>query len=217
MSRALLKFVRVSPTKARLIAREVQGMNAELALAALEFMPNKAAGIISKVIASAVANGQYEPEEVTITSCRVDKAAVMKRWRPRARGTASRIIKPTAHILVEVGTLSTETATPAKKTASKKAAPKKEAAKPVAKKETAKKVAPKVAVKTDAKGDDLTKIAGIGKVYQGKLNDEGIFTYADVVNMTQSQIDTMEEKYTFKGDFKDAIADAKNFVNGKDA
>ena len=102
MSRALLKFVRVSPNKARLIAREVQGMNAELALASLEFMPNKAAGIISKVIASAVANGDFEPEEVVITSCRVDKAAVMKRWRPRARGTASRILKPTAHILVEV-------------------------------------------------------------------------------------------------------------------
>jgi len=102
MSKALLKFVRVSPNKARLIAREVQGMNAELALASLEFMPNKAAGIISKVIASAVANGDFEPEEVIITSCRVDKAAVMKRWRPRARGTASRILKPTAHILVEV-------------------------------------------------------------------------------------------------------------------
>lgn len=190
MSRALLRFVRVSPTKARLIAREVQGMNAELALAALEFMPNKAAGIVSKVIASAVANGDFEPEEVTITSCRVDKAAVMKRWRPRARGTASRIIKPTAHILVEVGVASLETEAPAKKPAANKAA---------------------------AKGDDLTKVAGIGKVYASKLNDEGIFTYADVVNMTQAQIDTMEEKYTFKGDFKDAIADAKNFVNGKDA
>jgi large subunit ribosomal protein L22 len=231
MSRALLKFVRVSPTKARLIAREVQGMNAELALAALEFMPNKAAGIVSKVIASAVANGDFEPEEVTITSCRVDKAAVMKRWRPRARGTASRIIKPTAHILVEVGIASLDAApaakAPAKKTSkkaeSKKAAPKKEAAKPAAKKETTKKSAPKkeapkaAATKSDAKGDDLTKIAGIGKVYQGKLNDEGVFTYADVVNMTQAQIDTMEEKYTFKGDFKDSIADAKNFVNGKDA
>jgi len=208
MSRALLKFVRVSPIKARLIAREVQGMNAELALAALEFMPNKAAGIVSKVIASAVANGDYEPEEVMITSCRVDKAAVMKRWRPRARGTASRIIKPTAHILVEVGTASAEAEVSAKKVTEKKAA---------AKKTETKKAAPKATAKTDAKGDDLTKIAGIGKVYQGKLNDEGIFTYADVVNMTQKQIDTMEEKYTFKGDFKDAIADAKNFVNGKDA
>ena len=102
MSRAVLKFARVSPTKARLIAREVQGMNAELALASLEFMPNKAAGIISKVIASAVANGEFEPEEVVITSCRIDKAAVMKRWRPRARGTANRILKPTSHITVEV-------------------------------------------------------------------------------------------------------------------
>ena len=102
MSRALLKYTRVAPNKARMIAREVKGMNAELALAALEFMPNKAARIISKVIASAVANGDFEPEEVVITSCRVDKAAVMKRWRPRARGTASRILKPTAHILVTV-------------------------------------------------------------------------------------------------------------------
>jgi large subunit ribosomal protein L22 len=116
MSKALLKFIRVSPTKARLIAREVQGMNAEQALAALEFMPNKAAGIISKVIASAVANGDYEPEEVIITSCRVDKAAVMKRWRPRARGTATRILKPTAHIFVEVGE-----ATPVEKTSTKPA------------------------------------------------------------------------------------------------
>jgi len=217
MSRALLKFVRVSPTKARLIAREVQGMNAELALAALEFMPNKAAGIVSKVIASAVANGDFEPEEVTITSCRVDKAAVMKRWRPRARGTASRIIKPTAHILVEVGTASTEAETPIKKSTAKKAAPKKAVAKAETKKTETKKAAPKATAKAETKGDDLTKIAGIGKVYQEKLNNEGIYTYEDVVNMTQAQIDVMEEKYTFKGDFKDAIADAKNFVNGKDA
>ena len=102
MSKAVLKYVRVSPTKARLVAREVQGMNAEYAIAALEFMRNKAAKIISKVIASAVANGDYEPEEVIIKSCRVDKASVLKRWRPRARGTATRILKPTSHIYVEV-------------------------------------------------------------------------------------------------------------------
>ncbi len=102
MSKAVLKYTRLAPNKARMIAREVQGMNAELALASLEFMPNKAARILSKVIASAVANGDFEPEEVVITSCRVDKASVMKRFRPRARGTASRILKPTAHIMVEV-------------------------------------------------------------------------------------------------------------------
>ncbi len=102
MSKAVLRFIRLSPTKARLIAREVQGMNAEEALASLEFMPNKAAKVISKVIASAVANGGYEPEEVVISSCRVDRGPYLKRFRPRARGRASRIMKPTSHIYVEV-------------------------------------------------------------------------------------------------------------------
>jgi len=102
MSKATLKYVRLSPIKARLVAREIQGMNGELALATLEFMPNKAAKIISKVLASAIANGDYEPDEVTITSCTVDKGPSLKRFRPRARGRASRILKPTSHINVIV-------------------------------------------------------------------------------------------------------------------
>jgi len=102
MSKATLRYVRLSPIKARLVAREIQGMNGELALATLEFMPNKAAKIISKVLASAIANGDYEPEEVTITSCTVDKGPFLKRFRPRARGRASRILKPTSHINVIV-------------------------------------------------------------------------------------------------------------------
>ena len=229
MSTATLKFIRVSPTKARLVAREVQGMNAELALAALEFMPNKAAGIIAKVIASAVANGDFEPEEVIITSCRVDKAAVMKRWRPRARGTATRILKPTAHIFVEVtdsASVEAAKATPAKEAAQKstskvekKETAKKDATKTVEKKAAAKKPTSKKTAekKTETKGDDLTKIKGIGKVYAGKLQAEGIETFDAVANMTQEQIDMMEEKYSFKGDFKDSIVDAKNFVTKKEA
>jgi large subunit ribosomal protein L22 len=101
-AKATLKFIRLSPTKARLIAREVQGMNAEEALAALQFTPNKAAGIISKVIASACANGDLEPEEAVVESCRVDKAATLRRFRPRARGRATPVRKPTSHIYVEV-------------------------------------------------------------------------------------------------------------------
>ena len=102
MARALLKFVRVSPTKSRLIAREVQGMNAEQALAALEFTPNKAAKIIAKVVASAVANSGIDAQDCIVKSCRVDNGPVLKRFTQRARGTASGIRKPTAHILVEV-------------------------------------------------------------------------------------------------------------------
>jgi len=102
MSKAVLRHIRLSPTKARLVAREIQGMNAEVALAKLEFMPNKAARIIAKVVTSAVANGGYDANEVIIKSCRVDRGPYLKRFRPRARGMASKILKPTAHIYVEV-------------------------------------------------------------------------------------------------------------------
>ena len=102
MSKSIIKFVRLSPTKARLIAREVQGMNAEFALVSLSFMPNRGAKFIATAISSAVANGGFEPEEVIVTSCCVDAGPVLKRFRPRARGSASRIRKPTSHILVEV-------------------------------------------------------------------------------------------------------------------
>ncbi|MCW1865606.1 50S ribosomal protein L22 [Campylobacter jejuni] len=140
MSKALIKFIRLSPTKARLIAREVQGMNAELAMASLKFMSNKGAKYIANAISSAVANGGFEANEVIVKSCRVDAAAVLKRFRPRARGSASRIRKPTSHILVEVvkaevkaeekktvAKKTTTTKAPAKKTTStKKATAKKE-------------------------------------------------------------------------------------------
>ena len=102
MGKAILRFIRVSPIKARLIAREVQGMNAEYAIASLEFTPNKAAGLISKVIASAVANSGLEAEDAIIKSARVDKGPVLKRFTPRARGSASPKHRPTAHIMIEV-------------------------------------------------------------------------------------------------------------------
>jgi small subunit ribosomal protein S2 len=65
---------------------------------------------------------------------------------------------------------------------------------------------------SDKKGDDLTKIVGVGKVYQGKLNDEGFYTFSDVANMTDAQIAVMEEKYSFKGNFRDAVASAKELA-----
>ena len=210
MSKAVLKFIRLSPNKARLVAREVQGMNGEAALAALEFTPNKAAGIIAKVIASAIANGGFEPEEVEIISCRIDKGPVLRRFKPRARGSASKILKPTSHIMVEVAEAS------AKKSASKKVEKKEEVKKTEAKKVEKKKEAPKAKAKADVKGDDLTKLKGVGKAYQTKLNDEGIFTYAQVADMNEKQIATMEEKYSFRGDFKETIEDAKQFV-GKES
>ena len=100
--RAMLRYVRLSPIKARLIAKEIQGMNAEFALASLEFTPNKAAKAIYKTLASAIANGGYEAPKVNVVSCRVDAGPVLKRFMPRARGRATPIRKPMAHIYVEV-------------------------------------------------------------------------------------------------------------------
>ena len=105
MSKSIIKFVRISPTKTRLMAKQIQGMNAEFALATLEFTPNRGAKYIANAISSAVANGGYEPEEVIVSSCRVDAGPVLKRFRPRARGSASKIRKPTSHIMVEVSKL----------------------------------------------------------------------------------------------------------------
>ena len=203
MSKATLKFIRLSPTKARLIAREVQGMNAELALAALEFMPNKAAGIISKVIASAVANGDYEPEEVTVLSCRVDKGPVLRRFRPRARGSASRILKPTSHIMVEVGTV-----VESKKEAPKKAAKKsveKEAPK-AEKKEEAPKAEKKAPAKKAAKAvdlNDLKLLSGVGPAMEKKLHAEGITSINQIADMTTEQIAELDAKIGVKGKIED--------------
>jgi len=102
MGKAVLKFIRLSPTKARLIAREIQGLNAEEALSSLEFMPNKAAKLISKVVTSAVANSGLEANEAIVSKCVIDQGPRLKRFKPRARGRATKILKPTAHITVEV-------------------------------------------------------------------------------------------------------------------
>jgi large subunit ribosomal protein L22 len=216
MSKATLKFIRLSPTKARLIAKEVQGMNAELALASLEFMPNKAAGIIAKVIASACANGDYEPEEVSILSCRVDKGPVLKRFRPRARGSASRILKPTSHIFVEVGTVVETKEAPKKvekapkKTEAKKEAPKAEK-KAEAKKESTK------STKKAANADDLKQLSGVGPAMEKKLNAEGITSIAQIADMSKEQIAELDAKIGIKGKIEDTWqAEAKEILKNNE-
>ena len=203
MSKATLKFIRLSPTKARLIAREVQGMNAEMALAALEFMPNKAAGIISKVIASAVANGDYEPEEVTILSCRVDKGPVLRRFRPRARGSASRILKPTAHIMVEVGTVAeTKKEAPVKKAKKAASKPKAETKKaPASEKKAPAKKAEKTTKSVDL--NDLKLLSGVGPAMEKKLHAEGVTSVYQVAEMTKEQIAELDAKIGIKGKIED--------------
>lgn len=101
----------------------------------------------------------------------------------------------------------------------KKAPAKKAAAKPAAKTEapkaeTAKADKPKAAPKAKAsdKADDLTKIKGIGKVFAGKLNDEGINSYADIAGLNAKRVAELEEKLGVGDKFDDWIAQAKDLA-----
>jgi len=104
---AVLKGVRLSPQKARLVADLVRGKKVDQALNILTFCPKKGADIIKKVVESAIANAEHNEgadiDELRVSTIFVDKGIVYKRIRPRAKGRAGRIIKPTCHITVTVG------------------------------------------------------------------------------------------------------------------
>jgi len=103
---AKLKFVRVSPQKARLVADQVRGIDVEKALQTLSFSNKKAAGIMKKVLESAIANAEHNEgadiDELKVSAVTVDEGPTHKRIRPRAKGRANRILKRTSHIVVTV-------------------------------------------------------------------------------------------------------------------
>jgi len=102
--RAKLKYVRVSPQKVRMLIGAVKGQRAEAGLNKLKFMPQKAAGIVEKIIRSAVANAEQnnglDVDNLVIRNIIADQGPVLKRFRARARGRGARILKRTSHITV---------------------------------------------------------------------------------------------------------------------
>jgi large subunit ribosomal protein L22 len=103
-ARAVGKYIRISPQKARLVADVVRGMNVDQAITTLRFMPKKGAGILRKVIESAVANAtqddQMDVDNLFVKVIMIDGGPSLKRIRPRAMGRATGIIKRTSHITV---------------------------------------------------------------------------------------------------------------------
>jgi large subunit ribosomal protein L22 len=104
---ARLRYARISPQKARLVADQVRGMPVEKAIQLLTFSPKKAAGLIRKVLESAIANAEHnegaDVDELQVSSIYVDEAPTLKRMHARAKGRGNRIIKRTSHITVKVG------------------------------------------------------------------------------------------------------------------
>ena len=102
--KSIARFIRISPTKVRKVAVAVKGKPVEEALNVLGFMPQRSARILAKVIRSAVANADQQPEldvdSLSISSIAVNQGPTLKRFRPRAMGRANRILKRTSHITV---------------------------------------------------------------------------------------------------------------------
>jgi large subunit ribosomal protein L22 len=110
MARAQARFVRVTPQKARRVIDLIRGMSATEAQALLRFAPQAASEPIGKVLDSAIANASnnynLDPRTLVVSQAFVDEGPTMKRFRPRAQGRASQILKRTSHITVVVESVS---------------------------------------------------------------------------------------------------------------
>jgi len=111
VSKAIARFARLSPRKARVVVNLVRGRQAGEALHLLEFTTKAGAPVLKKLIESAVANARTTSPGVNVDDLFVETAFVykapnkhMRRWRPRAMGRATRIQKGLSHITIHLGT-----------------------------------------------------------------------------------------------------------------
>ncbi len=107
-AKAIARYVRVSPRKARVVVDTIRNKSVAQARETLAFEERAMAEVVLKVLNSAVANAENQhhvrPESLVVKACYVDEGPTIKRFRPRAKGSASRINKRTSHITVIVGT-----------------------------------------------------------------------------------------------------------------
>lgn len=103
--RAVHRFARISPRKARLVIDLIRGRHVNEAQDILRFTPKRASAMIDKVLRSAIANANEQEADVRrlwVAGARVDQGPYMRRWRPKDRGRAHQILKRMSHIVVEV-------------------------------------------------------------------------------------------------------------------
>jgi large subunit ribosomal protein L22 len=106
-TKAILRGVRLSAQKGRLVADQVRGKPVDQALSLLTFSPKKGAQIIRKVLESAIANAEHNDgadiDTLKVKTISVEEGMSLKRFTARAKGRGNRILKPTCHIFVTVG------------------------------------------------------------------------------------------------------------------
>ena len=99
------RFARISPRKAGLVMTMIRGMPLEQALQVLDHSPQRAAKLVGRVLRSAMANAdeqEAELEDLVVVDARADLGPALKRVRPRSRGAADVIKRPTCHLVVEL-------------------------------------------------------------------------------------------------------------------
>jgi large subunit ribosomal protein L22 len=105
-AKAVVRHVRMSPRKMRIVANMVRGKRVDEAMGLLKLMPKKGAYVIRKLLISAVANaeqqGEVDVDKLLIRDCNVDNGPILKRWMPRSMGRANRIQRRTSHVTVVV-------------------------------------------------------------------------------------------------------------------
>src|SRR6185295_18910954 len=106
-TKAIVRGVRLSADKGRLVADLVRGKRVDQALDILNFTQKKAAGIVKKALESAIANAEHnvgaDIDELKVTSIYVEQGTTLKRFSARAKGRGNRISKGTCHIFMTVG------------------------------------------------------------------------------------------------------------------
>ena len=106
-TKAILRGVRLSAQKGRLVADQIRGLPVDRALNILTFSPKRGAEIIKKVLESAIANAEHNDgadiDELRVKTIYVEQGATLKRFTARAKGRGNSISKPTCHVYVTVG------------------------------------------------------------------------------------------------------------------
>ena len=105
-AKAVVRQVRMSPRKMRIVANMVRGKRVDEAMNLLRVMPKKAAYVIRKLLVSAVANAEHQGTQdvdtLLVKECAIDNGPILKRWLPRAMGRANRIQRRTSHVTIVV-------------------------------------------------------------------------------------------------------------------
>ena len=211
------KFARISARKARDVAREIQGLSVSEALDILNFTPRKGAELFGKTLKTALADAENNFElaidGLYIKSAIVGEGPTFKRFKARARGSASAIMKRTSHITVVLSDDEVVEKAEKKAKAPKKAEKKAKKAAP-----KAEKVDESVDVAYDsapAESDDLKKLTGVGPKLAEKLNAAGVTTYEQIANWSEDEFNAVREQVPMKGiQFDSLVAEAKTLQEG---